>query len=447
MPRTSTLLLAALFGPALACTVGDGGGGSFGEGGAQPEPSETEQTGTDGETEGDSEENRVEPPNDGREFVEDAKKEFPTYLDLHEKVVTRTCTPFANVCHNNMEYPDLRTPQAMLATLGDPCNLDVESPLNTYNACEPAADVLRFVDGGNIGFETRVAYVEFAEDPMTGLVGSAVLHLADPIPSGMLSPMMAESFSILRTTDSGMLTVGQVDLAATYAAGQTTLQVGSGGTYGELPDSVHTLIEEDLRGGDPNQDGEFGADGERFQEITPGDPWNSYLLQRLQGNVPGSPMPLANQPLSASEVVAIACWIEGADKPGGDDVYAVINYDDCVYAAEFGEPDPDSGATFSGHVQPILDTRCATAGCHGEVAPAEGLDLTEGRARDNLFQFSVQNPDMPLVTAGNPTNSYLMTKLTGDGFSGKQMPLGAAPLTQEEQDIFRLWISYGAPDD
>lgn len=440
MPRSSALFVLAVSTAALACTVGNGGGGDFGDG-----PSEEDESGTgDTGTPDTASETGTEPaPDDGKEFVEEAKKEFPTYLDLHEKVITRTCTPFQNVCHNNKEYPDLRTPQAMLGMIGSPCNLDVEDPLKTYNGCEPAADVLRFTSGGNLGWETKVAYVSFSSDAM-GVVTSAVLQLADPIPAGMLDPMLPESVEFLRTTGTGMITVGQVTDAVTYAAGVSALQVTG---YDMLDGAVHSLIEDDLREGDPNRDGVLGAEEEHLQELKAGDPWGSYLLQRLQGNVPGSPMPLANQPLSASEVVAIACWIEGADVPGGDSPYATIDYDGCQYAAEFGEPDPDSGATFSGHVQPILDARCAVAGCHGTMAPQAGLDLTRDVARDNLFQLSTQNPEIPLVTPGNPTNSYLMTKLTGDGFTGKQMPLGASPLSQAELDIVRLWISYGAPDD
>lgn len=441
MPRSSTLFVLAVSTAALACTVGAGGDQSFADG---PSSQGESGSGGSGETGGATGETEAEPaPDDGKEFVEEAKKEFPTYLDLHEKVITRTCTPFENVCHNNKEYPDLHTAQAMLGMLGSPCNLDVEDPLNTYNGCEPEGDVLRFTTGGNVGWQTKVAYVTFSADPM-GVVTSAVIQLADPIPAAMLDSMLPESIELLRTTDNGMLTVGQVADAVTYAPGVSALQVTG---YDMLDGSVHTLIEDDLRAGDPNRDGVLGAGEESLQELKVGDPWGSYLLQRLQGNVPGSPMPLANQPLSAAEVVAIACWIEGTDAPDGDSPYATIDYDGCQYAAEFGEPDPDSGATFSGHVQPILTTRCATPGCHGSMVPAADLDLTEGVARDNLFGMSTQNPDIPFVTPGNPTNSYLMTKLTGDGFAGQRMPLGAAPLSQEELDIVRLWISYGAPDD
>ena len=440
MPRSSVVLVLVACSSAIACTVGPDGMGSFGDG-----PSQGDESGSSdgGETETAGEPEGEPAPQGGKEFVEEAKKEFPTYLDLHEKVITRTCTPNDNVCHNNKEYPDLRTPQAMLEMFGSPCNLDVEDPLNTYNGCEPEADVVRFTTGGNLGWETKVAYVTAEPDAM-GVVSVATLQLADPIPAAMLDAALPESIEVLRTTASGMLTVGQVANAVSYAVGGSTVQIVG---YDLLDGSVHTLVEDDLRAGDPNRDGVLGAEEEQLHELEAGDPWGSYLLQRLQGNVPGSPMPLANTPLSASEVVAIACWIEGAGEPGGDSPYATIEYDGCQYAAEFGEPDPDSGATFSGHVQPILDTRCATAGCHGSVAPAAGLDLTKDVARDNLFRDSTQNPELPLVTPGNPTNSYLMTKLTADGFAGKQMPLGAAPLGQAELDVVRLWISYGAPAD
>lgn len=434
------LLLVSCLG--LACAnVGDGDGDGLGEPPGEGEAESGEGSGGEDEpTEGEPD----EPGDEGPNFVDEAKKEFPTYLDLHEKVITRTCTPNENVCHNNKEYPDLRTPQAMLGMLGSPCNLDVEDPLNTFNGCEPEGDVLRFTTGSNAGWETQIAYVLFETDPMDGSVAAAEVHLADALPAGMVDPLVPESVDVLRTTDDGMLTVGQMLDVVSYTAGTHAIRIEN---YALVSDPVRTLLEVGLRVADPNRDGIFGAQGETMHELTPGDPWGSYLLQRLQGNVPGSPMPLANQPLSAAEMVALACWVEGADQPGGDSPYAVIDYDGCQYAVEVSEPDPDSGATFSGDVQPIFDARCAIPACHGSSDPQAGLDLTRDVSYDSLIEgMSTQNPDIPLVTPVNPQNSYLMTKLLGDGFSGQRMPVGQ-PLSDAEIDVVRRWINFGAPDD
>ncbi len=428
-----------------ACTVGSGPDGRFAVGDGDASDSSGAAANTDpGPTDGDGGSSTGEPDGSedpAAEYIEEAKREFPTYLDLHEKVVTRSCSPAGGVCHNEKEYPDLHTPQTMLAQLEAPCNLAEADPLNLFSGCEPVGDRLRFTTGGNLMFTTEVAYVDINTD-MMGVV-HAVVYLRDPIPNAMDMPGQFESIAIERETTAGMLTVGAVDNAISYAPGVDALEVND---YPNLPTAVKTLLETEIRAGDPNRDGEFGGE-DPYRLLLPGNPWKSYLLQRLQGNVPGSPMPLANQPLSSAEIIAIACWIEGASEPEGQGPYASIDYAGCQYAAEFGETPTDSGSKFSEHVQPILDVRCATAGCHGELAPAAGLDLTQGSSYDNLMLPSSQNPDVPRVTPGNPTNSYLITKLTGNGISGMQMPLGALPLTANEIEVIRAWISYGAPDD
>jgi hypothetical protein len=86
--------------------------------------------------------------------------------------------------------------------------------------------------------------------------------------------------------------------------------------------------------GDPNQNGIFGADaagsddGNSALVIAPGSLVRSYLWGRITGTVPGSRMPLANQPLSDPEYVALACFIE---HPGAT-ADAAIDYDHCEFA-------------------------------------------------------------------------------------------------------------------
>lgn len=440
-----------------ACSVGNGDGSQFtaGEdptaagsdsGTADPADTDDPSAGSEDSTGGEPADSDG-PPID--EILEEARAEFPTYSDLHEKVVVRTCSPNGGVCHNEKEYPDLHTPETMLSQLDVPCNLAETDPLNLFNGCEPGGDTLRFITGNNTTFASKIGYVVMNADD-TGAVLNAVIYLQDPIPNPMASPATFETVIIERETAGGMLTVGQIELAASYATGMSALQING---YAELPDAAKTLLEADIQAGDPNRDGVFGADEDPFRLLLPGDPWKSYLLQRLQGNVPGSPMPLANQPLSSAEIIAMACWIEGAAEPGGDGPESAIDYDNCQYAADFGETPTGSGSTFSGHVMPILGARCATAGCHGNIAPAAGLDLTPAVAYDNLMAYATQNPDMARVTPGNPTNSYLIKKLETNGLSGLQMPLDpsspsmSTPLSPDEIDVIRTWISYGAPKD
>src|SRR5687767_8936049 len=139
----------------LGCTVDAGGRAGFtgevaestadaGEGSGMPIDAESSGAG-EGST-GEPADSSADP---AAELIEEAKQEFPTYLDLHEKVVTRTCSPNGGVCHNEKEYPDLHTPQTMLSMLGAPCNLAEADPLNLFDGCEPPGDELVFTTGSN----------------------------------------------------------------------------------------------------------------------------------------------------------------------------------------------------------------------------------------------------------------------------------------------------------
>ncbi|MEM6292555.1 MAG: hypothetical protein AAGA54_14870 [Myxococcota bacterium] len=452
-------VLPLMMAVTVGCQTGDGARGSFATG-ASGASSVGESTDTDvgetddGDTEagGESGESGAETGgtpgggdnDEGKAYIEEAKKEFPTYEDIHVKVIQRTCTPFQNVCHNNKEYPDLRTPQGVIDRIGRPCNLNelYNDPEAVFNACETAGDFLRFTDGANTGFSVEIGSVTVADDGMGG--GTGAISLRDPIPAAMLSPATLESATIERLVGGVMQPVGSITTSLSYAQGALTVQVNNNEMF-----ATHAEVLSAVTVGDPNGDGIFGASDENaMQEIKPGDPWNSYLLQRLQGNVPGSPMPLANQPLSASEIIAVACWIEGTADEGGAETDSVIDYDNCEYAAELATPPDGGGATLSEHVQPIFDQSCAFAGCHSTNSPAAGLDLSPGKSRAALLDIaSEQNPDVPLVTAVNPTNSYLMVKVTGAGVSGQRMPLNGDPLSESQLEVLRTWIIQGAPDN
>lgn len=424
---------------------GSGGAGSGDTVGGDTEGGATDGVATDGDPSG-GDPDDVPPPPDPEDAVDEAKRELPTYLDLHQQVIQRTCTPDEGVCHNDKEYPDLRTPQSMLATVGSLCNLAIEDPMETFNGCELPGDRMVFRGRDNDAWGTEIAWAETIVDGSTTRVE---IHLRDPIPEPMRDPGELESATFLRDYRDGSpeleLTIIYNQLR--YAQGETVVVLEA---FEELSDNRQLAIE-GLWAGDPNRDGVFGADTDTFTMVQPGDPERSYLFGRLQATVPGTPMPLANQPLSPAEVIALGCWIEGLDGAPEGDVYAAIEYDDCAFAAAFGQPQPDSGHSLSNDVQPIFERYCNAAGCHAAETPAAGLDLTAGNARDNLLRASLQDGETLLVVPGNPTNSYLMMKLWGKGVSGTRMPRSQTgegdPLPDAEMRVLERWIAAGAPND
>ena len=454
---TLSVVTMMALGATTAC-AGDEGGDGFGvadETGTEGD-ADDEQSGSDGQSADESDGGET---GEGlHEAVLEAMDLFPDYPTLHGEVITRTCTPNQGVCHNQKEYPDLRTPASMLAAVGKRCNLDKDDPADTFDGCEPVGDEVVIdltpapapADPMNpmepepvepVVVHIEIGYVETVLDE-EGVAISARVHLREAVPAAMLDGAgMAVSFE--RSTGSGTLPVGALSLV-TWEAGSAVLELGD---LSLLSAAELDLIETGLVGGDPNRNGIFGAD-EPYLEIDPGSPATSYLLQRLQGNVPGSPMPLANQPLSSAEVIALACWIESTGAPGAsDDPWLEIDYDDCDFAQNFGGGATSGGHSLADDVQPIFDQSCAYAGCHGSVQPAADLDLTAGNAYDSLMRFSMQNPTQALVEPGNPTNSYLMTKLSDNGVAGVQMPKNGEALDEVSVGIIRQWISEGAAND
>jgi hypothetical protein len=120
-------------------------------------------------------------------------------------------------------------------------------------------------------------------------------------------------------------------------------------------------------------------------------------------------------------------------------------------------------------VAPLLAQRCTGGGCHGDTAPAMGLDLSsasairascigvQARERGGRATLEMLDPRWstlpridPGITAGRgrPEYSYLIYKLLGDGpIWGARMPLGRAPLREEEIRLVVDWVTAGAPDN
>ena len=109
---------------------------------------------------------------------------------------------------------------------------------------------------------------------------------------------------------------------------------------------------------------------------------------------------------------------------------------------------PDPTVDFQTIQDTIFTPTCALAdlGCHAGPFPQQGLDLSEGRAYDFLVGIpSVELAGFLRVDPGNPMDSYLFMKVTGDPrIVFDQMPLVGGPLSQNEIDLIMTWIAEGA---
>ena len=105
----------------------------------------------------------------------------------------------------------------------------------------------------------------------------------------------------------------------------------------------------------------------------------------------------------------------------------------------------DFAPTLASVQENIFNRSCALSGCHAGPGAQQGLDLSEGQARDNLVNVpSREVPSILRVSPGNPDASYIVMKIEGaSGIQGQRMPLGGM-LTPDEIALVRDWIEGGA---
>lgn len=106
--------------------------------------------------------------------------------------------------------------------------------------------------------------------------------------------------------------------------------------------------------------------------------------------------------------------------------------------------------SFQSQVLPLFGS-CASPTCHGNIAPKEGLSLTAANAYGNLVNVTASqcNGTKKRVLPGDPSQSYLINKLTGIGtcFGTKMPKPPAAALSQAQIDTISQWICSGAPNN
>lgn len=401
-------------------------------------------------------------------LVLEAQATYPTGLDLHRKLVMRTCGGSNGVCHNQKEYPDMHTPASFATLLNAPCNVQPGSWSTVFDRCERGGDLLRLegVDGADL----QVGWLEYIPgDEQTFEDGRVPdertpglhLYLAAPVKGDFAQRWLTATF-----VRNFLSAEGNVESLA-FASYQTTWwPLGNRQhLYGQVAewqrDRVAALVASGLVQGDHNRNGRFGAQAAPPTPlIRPGAPEQSYLVARLRGHmegqvVPGSRMPLANQPPSVPDMLALMCFIEGlpADWDGSAGAWNLgsgIDFENCSYLTRQAELNlVGQGVTFSGRIKPLLDASCV--GCHSGAVPSGGLDLS-GNTHLRLMDASVARPELKLVQPGQPEKSYLWLMLVGDGSTlRRRMPLdeqgNSVPLPQDQLDAVQTWILAGALND
>ncbi|HXQ22955.1 MAG TPA: hypothetical protein VN812_14855, partial [Candidatus Acidoferrales bacterium] len=129
----------------------------------------------------------------------------------------------------------------------------------------------------------------------------------------------------------------------------------------------------------------------------------------------------------------------------GDGAITVDEILTAVTAALDGCPTPVP-ATLQMIQDTIFTPRCAIGTCHDAASATENLNLSAGAAFGQLINVpSAENPAMPRVDPGNPSNSFLLVKVQGPPpGEGSLMPLTGAPLSPDQIQLIRNWILQGA---
>lgn len=393
-------------------------------------------------------------------FVQEAQSLHRTALDLHRNVIVRTCGPTNGVCHNQKEYPDLHTPAHLLEAVNAPCNVQPGDPTKVFDGCEGAGDRLRLGESREveIGYVNYITgEVDYGDDKMPGLESPGLhIQLQEPISIGEQNRSWGDVRFIRTFVENNELN------DVTFERYQTAWYLIEDGKHlvGEVQewqvDRVTELLAKGITQGDMNRNGVYGArESAPFRLLRAGDPEQSYLIGRLRGElkglkIPGTRMPLANQPLSIADMLGLFCFVEGLpnETTGVYDLDSSIDYENCSWSS-----DPEglnllgNGATWLGRVQPLLESNCG--GCHGGETPESGFDVLTDGLYERLIGNSTQVPTMPFITPGDPAQSYLWLKLTsGMGMIGNGMPLDSnnmvAPLPEGALADIQTWIMNGA---
>jgi hypothetical protein len=180
-------------------------------------------------------------------------------------------------------------------------------------------------------------------------------------------------------------------------------------------------------------------DGMPARNVVPFEPENSFLIDKLTGDLPvdpgdgtgphgGAEMPLQVEPLSQVDLDVLEQWVTDGAQPG-----AFFNNN---VATIFGS-EASPGAYYGG--------KCIF--CHYDGSP-NPLNLSDPFGPNGLVNVNATyRADMVRVLPGNPEQSLLILKvraLEPNSDYGAQMPYSYSPLTASQVATVRQWILEGA---
>ena len=100
---------------------------------------------------------------------------------------------------------------------------------------------------------------------------------------------------------------------------------------------------------------------------------------------------------------------------------------------------PDANISYSKHVDPLFQQRCALGSCHAGSSAQAGLDLFAPS------YSSLINHQPRLVNPGASNNSLLAQRI--DGRLAPQMPYMSQPLNTNQINGIKKWIDEGAKNN
>ena len=150
---------------------------------------------------------------------------------------------------------------------------------------------------------------------------------------------------------------------------------------------------------------------------------NGALLGALRHEAGYSPMPKDGGQLDDCTISKIEIWIRDTtfSDPGGGDTHPC---------------DPDS-VYFQNEILPLINSSCATIGCHDQLTDEQEVLLIDYASIMNYGE----------IVPGDPDNSELYEKITEDDPEKRMPPPDREPLSAEEIGMIRKWIEQGAQNN